>query len=198
MVITSPWWPRKLVMFVVRFCHVKDKHPVSNKKALSKLSNALQPFNCEKRCQWEQEYILHLKVRSHFLHNSSRTKTSGIWLASYNELKMQIYNFFSTSVFFAYANSPITFNDLICKSKNNLDEIAFAGSEPYCWLENKTFTFFENLLWVTVQCFSTSSLFGILKQAVNLALKRHMPQLVFVIKPLHTQEGVSIIMNLIQ
>lgn len=40
-------------MFVVWFYHVDDKHPVSNKKAVSKLSGALQPFNCEIWCKWE-------------------------------------------------------------------------------------------------------------------------------------------------
>lgn len=109
---------------------------------------------------------------------------------------MQIYNFFFTSVFFAYANSPITFNGLICESKNNLHEIVFAGSEPYLWLESKTFILCKIFYSVTVQCFYTSILFGILNQAVNLALKGHMSQLVFVIEPLNTQEGISIIMNL--
>lgn len=133
---------------------------------------------------------------SHILHNSSRTETSGTWLASYNKLKMHIHNFFFTSVFFASANNPINFNGLICKSKNNLHEIVFAGSEPYFWLESKTFIFCKIFYSVTVQCFSRSILFGILNQAVNLALKGHMSQLVFVIEPLNTQEGISIIMNL--
>lgn len=85
---------------------------------------------------------------------------------------------------------------VICKSKNNLREIVFAGSEPYFWLESKTFLFCKIFYSATVQCFSTSILFGILNQAVNLALKGHTSQLVFVIEPLNTQESISIIMNL--
>lgn len=48
-----------------------------------------------------------------------------------------------------------------------------------------------------MQCLSTSTLFGILNQAISFTHKGHMSQLVTVIEALNTHEGIWTIMNLI-
>lgn len=78
-----------------------------------------------------------------------------------------------------------------------MHEIVFPGLESYFCLERKTFIFCKIFYSVTVQCLSTSTLFGILNQAISFTHKGHMSQLVTVIEALNTHEGIWTIMNLI-
>lgn len=65
-----------------------------------------------------------------------------------------------------------------------------AQNRIFVFLPRKQNVFCKIFYSVTVQRLFSSTWFGILNQAVNLAHKGHTSQLIFVIEALNTQEGI--------